>query len=682
MRKLAAKHERKLMACMAAILLMMAMLGVAAYSVLSRVNRTFEIAVNSTARKLWLAGDINMAAGDMLAAQRGMLLYANTPEADADLELFEARSALANRDAVELRSLSVNQEELKIIGIVEASNTSYREVVEHIRQLQDSNLADSRKVAESYKSIDEITDQLEVLESNRLREALSSTQRRLRYGRIVLRVCGGIALLVVLFALQSIHVMGEALRASADQARASAQQARASAEQAYDSAAFSELLINSMPCAVCILDVDGNLKRGNKNFLGYSRADMLEKGVLSIVEPESLGAVKRALVATLDEGYAETEAYLVSKDGTKIPTYLTQTRFVYEGEPCILGVGFDISKQKKAEQYSRLQQAALESASEGIVITDAAGRIEWANHAFTTLTGYELKEVLGLNPRILKSGMMDRDFYRALWSTILDGEKWSGELWNLRKDGNVYCEEMHIAPVRALDETISNFVAVKHDITERKQAEQEAERAKEGLVLLNKELREANEHILKISQTDSLTGLANRRTIDERMRHELARADRLGCGFSVILGDLDHFKSINDEFGHLVGDRVLVAAAGVLADQARPYDLPARFGGEEFLLLLPESSLEDAITIAQRIRAAISRVAVPEVTRQITISLGISTWGHGDTLGALVGRADAALYQAKKRGRNRVVAQRSDMPPTISGQVLAVDALQALVKRA
>ena len=263
---------------------------------------------------------------------------------------------------------------------------------------------------------------------------------------------------------------------------------------------------------------------------------------------------------------------------------------------------------------------------------------------------------------------MDRGFYRSLWGTILGGEKWSGELWNLKKDGNVYCEEMHIAPVRAVNESISNFVAVKHDITERKHAEEEAERAKEGLVLLNQELREANEEILKISQTDTLTGLANRRTIDERMHAEMSRADRLGCGFSVILGDLDHFKSINDEFGHLVGDRVLVAASAVLAEQARPYDLPARFGGEEFMLLLPESSLEDAMTIAQRIRCAISKVTVPEVARQITMSLGISTWGHGDTAGALVGRADAALYQAKKRGRNRVVAQTSDMPMTISGQ--------------
>jgi diguanylate cyclase (GGDEF)-like protein/PAS domain S-box-containing protein len=671
MRKLAA--DRKLMACLAAILIVTAMLGMASNYVLSGVSRTFETAVNSTAQKLWLAGDINMAAGDMLAAQRGILLYTDAQEVASNVKLFDLRSMQVDRDAAELKSLSVNDEELKIIGIVEDSNRSYRKTVHHVIRRDAMNSQDLNEVANAYKSIDEITDQLEILEKNYLGDALAKTRVRLEYGRIALGGCAGIALLIVLLALQAVLSIGKALRGSA-------KVARASAEQALASAAFSELLLNSMPCAVCILDVDGNLKRGNKNFLGYSRADMLEKGVLSIVEPESLGAVKQALVATLEEGYAETEAYLVSKDGTKIPAYLTQTRFVYEGEPCILGVGFDISKQKKAEQYSRLQQAALESASEGIVITDAAGRIEWANHAFTTLTGYALEEVLGLNPRILKSGMMDRGFYRALWSTILDGEKWSGELWNLRKDGNVYCEEMHIAPVRALDETISNFVAVKHDITERKQAEQEAERAKEGLVLLNKELREANEHILKISQTDALTGLANRRTLDERMRHEMARADRLGCGFSVILGDLDHFKSINDEFGHLVGDRVLVAAAGVLADQARPYDLPARFGGEEFLVLLPESSLEDAMTIAQRIRTAISGVAVSEVTRQITMSLGISTWGHGDTLGALVGRADAALYQAKKRGRNRVVAQRSDMPPTIAGHVLSVDAPEALVK--
>jgi len=403
---------------------------------------------------------------------------------------------------------------------------------------------------------------------------------------------------------------------------------------------------------------------------------------MASLAPESLDGVMQGMARCMDVGRAEVEAYVLSKEGKKVPIYMTYTQFLYEGEVCILGVGVDISKQKKAEQYSRLQQVALESASEAIVITDATGAIEWANPAFTTLTGYELKEVLGMNPRILKSGMMDVAFYRTLWSTILDGQKWSGELWNLRKDGNVYCEEMHIAPVRAVNESISNFVAVKHDITERKHAEGEAERAKEGLQLLNRELTAANEHISKISQTDALTGLANRRTLDERMRYEMARADRLGCGFSVILGDLDHFKSINDEFGHLVGDRVLVATAGVLAEQARPYDLPARFGGEEFMVLLPESTLADAMAIAQRIRSAISGVAVPDLTRQITMSLGISTWRLGDTLGALVGRADAALYQAKGRGRNRVAAQTSDMPPTLAGHMLSGESPDPLVKSA
>jgi len=673
MKKLAA--EPKLMACIAAILLMMTMLGVASYSVLSRVDKTFEIAVNSTARKLWLAGDINMAAGDMLAAQRGILLYADAQEVASNVKLFDIRSVQVDRDAAELRSLSVNDEEVKIIGIVEDSNRSYRKAVHHAIRLDAMNSHDLNEVANAYKTIDEITDQLEVLESNGLREALSSTQRRLRYGRIVLRVCAGFALLVVLLALQTVHGMGKELRTSALRACASAMEAR-------DSAAFLKSIMDSMPCAVCIFDPDGDLKRWNNNFLGYSYEDMIDGGLMASLAPESLDGVTRSMARCMEVGHAEVEAYVLSKDGRRVPIYMTYTQFLYEGELCILGVGVDISKQKKAEQYSRLQRVALESASEAVVITDATGNIEWANPAFTTLTGYELEEVLGINPRILKSGMMDRAFYRTLWSTILHGEKWSGELWNLRKDGNVYCEEMHIAPVRALDERISNFVAVKHDITERKQAEEEAERAKEGLVLLNKELREANEHILKISQTDALTGLANRRTMDERMRHEMARAERLGSGFSVILGDLDHFKSINDEFGHLVGDRVLVAAAAVFAEQARPYDLPARFGGEEFLVLLPESNLPDAMAIAQRIRNAVARVAVPELTRQLTISVGISTWGQGDTMGALVGRADAALYQAKRRGRNRVVAQTSDMPPTLAGRVLAGVAPEALVKSA
>ena len=183
---------------------------------------------------------------------------------------------------------------------------------------------------------------------------------------------------------------------------------------------------------------------------------------------------------------------------------------------------------------------------------------------------------------------------------------------------------------------------------------------------------------MKISQTDPLTGLANRRTMDERVRTEMARAERLGSGFSVILGDLDKFKSINDEFGHLIGDHVLVAAAAVLAGQARPYDLPARFGGEEFMVILPENTLVDAMSYAQRVRCAIGELKVPGMARQITMSLGISTWEHGDTAAGLIGRADAALYQAKSRGRNRVVAQAGDGLAALESEVPAAHTQDSL----
>jgi diguanylate cyclase (GGDEF)-like protein len=239
---------------------------------------------------------------------------------------------------------------------------------------------------------------------------------------------------------------------------------------------------------------------------------------------------------------------------------------------------------------------------------------------------------------------------------------------------------MHIAPVRAVDDSISNFVAVKHDITERKQLEAQAGRAKQDLLTLNRKLQEANESILRISQTDALTGLANRRTIDERMEEEIARTERLGCGFSVILGDLDHFKSINDEFGHLIGDRVLMTVARVISEHARPYDLPARFGGEEFMVLLPESTLAEAMTIAQRVRCEVAALAIAGIDRPITMSLGISTWGHGDTAGTLIGRADAALYEAKHRGRNRVVAQTDDGPGPVPQAVFDGDSRKALVR--
>lgn len=172
----------------------------------------------------------------------------------------------------------------------------------------------------------------------------------------------------------------------------------------------------------------------------------------------------------------------------------------------------------------------------------------------------------------------------------------------------------------------------------------------------NRELQRANEMIDRLARTDSLTGLANRRTLQEALQREIARAERMKERLSVIMGDLDHFKSINDQYGHLTGDQVLARAAAVFMSQSRPYDLAARYGGEEFILLLPGLTTEAAVAVAERLRKAVAEMSVPGCPRQITVSLGVATWISGELSEEFVSRADAALYNAKNAGRNRVEA--------------------------
>jgi diguanylate cyclase (GGDEF)-like protein len=172
----------------------------------------------------------------------------------------------------------------------------------------------------------------------------------------------------------------------------------------------------------------------------------------------------------------------------------------------------------------------------------------------------------------------------------------------------------------------------------------------------NRQLKEANEAIERLARTDALTGLANRRTLDEAFRREIARAGRRSEPLSVIMADLDHFKSINDQYGHKTGDQVLASAAAVFEEQLRPYDLACRYGGEEFVLLLPGTSTGDAFTVAERIRKEIEKLKLTVCPRQVTISLGVATWRQGESPDGLVTRADGALYEAKNAGRNRVEA--------------------------
>jgi diguanylate cyclase (GGDEF)-like protein len=170
----------------------------------------------------------------------------------------------------------------------------------------------------------------------------------------------------------------------------------------------------------------------------------------------------------------------------------------------------------------------------------------------------------------------------------------------------------------------------------------------------NRYLKDAYKTIERRTRTDALTGLASRRTLDEAFQREIARAQRLGEGLSIIIADLDYFKSINDQFGHVVGDQVLAGAAEVFGSRLRPYDLAARYGGDEFVLLLPGISTGNAIAIAERIRKEVAEIKIPGCSIQITVSIGVGSWMTGEVPEGLVARADAALYNAKRAGRNRV----------------------------
>ena len=172
----------------------------------------------------------------------------------------------------------------------------------------------------------------------------------------------------------------------------------------------------------------------------------------------------------------------------------------------------------------------------------------------------------------------------------------------------------------------------------------------------NRELLAANETIERLARTDALTGLANRRMLDESFPREIALAERLNGHFSVVLADFDDFKSINDQFGHMAGDQVLTRVAAVFASQLRAYDLAARYGGDEFILLLPGSSEEEAMGIADRIRKEVADLKVADCSRQITVSLGVASWRAGETPADLIAHADAALYHAKNTGNNKVEA--------------------------
>ena len=315
----------------------------------------------------------------------------------------------------------------------------------------------------------------------------------------------------------------------------------------------------------------------------------------------------------------------------------------------------------------RLLERAVESASNGIVITDARlpdTPIVYANPAFHAITGYSAAETLGRNCRFLQGAETSRPAVERIRAAIRAHREIREVLLNFRKDGTPFWNELYLAPVHDGQGQLTHFIGVQTDVTRRKQAEEALNRSRDELAAANRQLRE-------LASLDGLTKLVNRRGFDESFEREWKRAVRLCRELSIIMIDVDHFKAYNDTCGHLAGDEVLKTVAESLRGKLRrPTDLVARYGGEEFVALLPETNEAGAAALAEEMRTSVERLEIVYPTlsarTQVTISLGVAT-AFPEEMPAptkLLESADAALYRAKANGRNCVGVTESARHPS------------------
>ncbi len=308
-------------------------------------------------------------------------------------------------------------------------------------------------------------------------------------------------------------------------------------------------------------------------------------------------------------------------------------------------------RDREMRGTTRLQKAAIESAANAIFITNKAGVIVWANPAFEVLTGHPVDEVLGSNPRVLKSGKQDDKFYRDLWRTLLKGEVWQGRVTNRHKSGGLYTAEQTITPILDGDGVVTHFVAIHEDITARLASE---------------------ERIAHMALHDFVTDLPNRYALDSRLDVELIRARRLGTRVAVLLIDFDNFKEVNDTFGHAAGDELLIAVGQRLKRTLRDVDMICRLGGDEFAVVQPDiTNRRNAANLAERLlRAFVESFDVGSQEISVNASIGVSVSNRETTSKSeFLREADLALYRAKSEGRNTYRFFKSEMDREIKRRV-------------
>jgi diguanylate cyclase (GGDEF)-like protein/PAS domain S-box-containing protein len=365
--------------------------------------------------------------------------------------------------------------------------------------------------------------------------------------------------------------------------------------------------------------------------LGVPLDQLVGKSLLRFIGPDAHAGLA-AILAAARAGASRNEVLFVNGAGAGLPLQMSVTAVEIGPRPALCVLLSDRSEH--VLKQLQLASSVYESSSEAMIVTDEHNLILSVNPAFTKITGYAPDEVIGRAPSLLGSGRQEPAFYRDMWDALNARGNWCGEIWNRRKDGEVYVEWLtinviasHGAPYR--------YVALFSDITEKKKTEK--------LVWTQ-------------ANFDALTQLPNRRLFADRLAQGIKRATRAGTSLALLLIDLDFFKEVNDTYGHLVGDDLLVDAAARITACLRESDTVARLGGDEFAVILPD--IADSQHVAGVARALLATLArkytLGEIGANLSASIGVAFYpaDSRDPV-TLLKNADQAMYQSKEEGRNR-----------------------------
>ncbi len=399
-------------------------------------------------------------------------------------------------------------------------------------------------------------------------------------------------------------------------------------------------LADHMRDLVCQIDTHGVILYASPSFctvLGYEALAVLGVSIFASIHPDDRERVIAVCRQSLEGGVAgQVECRYQRADGG----YLwleTVGNPLYDAAGQIVGAVIgsrDITERKRAEQELRLAAQVFENSREAIMITDAQTRILSVNRAFSDFTGYAAHEVIGQTPRLLASDRHDRDFYQQMWHAVVTAGYWQGEIWNRRRNGEIFPQWLGISAVYDSQGQLTHYVGIFSDLSERKASADQIE---------------------FLAHHDSLTALPNRLLLHDRLGRALSQAERNQSSVALLVLDLDRFKLVNDSLGHELGDQLLQMVALGLRQRLRETDTISRQGGDEFLILLPDTGQEGAICVARNLLECLNdqpwRVA--DHSLGVTASIGISLYPDtGQDHDTLLRQAGTALTYAKNGGGN------------------------------